>query len=571
MINFLSRISSIFDRLGFRLAAVLAIALLPLMIVSILRSQSVINEALARSQSALVGQTLQAVQREALLIEQAKAVAKSIGQLFPEILDSPDICNQMMRNQMKDTVFSFVGFSDTKGHVNCSTSPVPFSFEMTPQFKSQLENPSPIVLVNEDAPASGTSVIYASHPVFDDQGILAGFAAVSVPHKNLKNDTNGQAGAVFLTLNQDGLLLTAAQPLKDARAYLPVLPEGEKITEQPQSFRASGQDGVDRLYALVPITGSRIFALSTWPYETGLQSEFYLKNPSLIPMVMWLASLAVAWFATSIFITRHVLELRRAMGNFAATREVNTNHDFLQAPGELRDVANTFTEMTVKIRNDEDKIEESLRQKDILLREVHHRVKNNLQLIASIMSMQMRQTTSSEVKQLMQSLHDRVNSLATIHRNLYQTTGQALVRVDEQLEVIVNQVVKMGSSRNTSIDLTTTLDELHLDPDQAVPLSLFVTEALTNALKYIGNDDGKTPWLSVVLDASLDDFAFLTITNSTPREVDPNRDDINSTGLGAELMEAFSEQLFGVYKATAADCRYQVTLKVPLEELMPKK
>lgn len=330
-----------------------------------------------------------------------------------------------------------------------------------------------------------------------------------------------------------------------------------------------GRDGIERLYALVPVVNGELFALSTWPLGTEMRGGFYLSNPVLFPALMWLASLAVAWFAVSLFVTRHVVRLRQAMQGFAVDRRTTIKDEFLHAPGELRDVAETFIGMTDTILHDEAQIEDALRQKDILLREVHHRVKNNLQLIASIMSLQMRQTRSKEVKQMMQGLHDRVNSLATIHRNLYQTSGQADISMDEHLDTIVRQVVRMATARDASINLKTDFAKIRLNPDQAVPLSLFVTEAMTNALKYIGSADGKAPILRVTFSVTDSEVAEVTVENSvSPDSAKPGAE--TSSGLGSELMEAFAEQLEGSFSASATSDQFTTLLTFPIEALSSK-
>lgn len=232
-------------------------------------------------------------------------------------------------------------------------------------------------------------------------------------------------------------------------------------------------------------------------------------------------------------------------------------------------MAETFIGMTDTILHDEAQMEDALRQKDILLREVHHRVKNNLQLIASIMSLQMRQTRSKEVKQMMQGLHDRVNSLETIHRNLYQTSGQADISMDEHLDTIVRQVVRMATARDASINLNTDFAKIRLNPDQAVPLSLFVTEAMTNALKYIGSADGKAPILRVTLTVTDSEVAEVTVENS----VSPDSAKLGaetSSGLGSELMGAFAEQLEGSFSASATSEQFTTLLTFPIEALSSK-
>lgn len=229
MRRILARLQSDVDRLGVRLALVMAVALLPLMLVSIVRSQSVVDEALARSQAALVGETLRAAQQEVIQIERARAVAQSLSRSVAFFLDNPELRHRLMQTKLLDTAVSFAGFYDTSGYVPCSSAPEPFSFGMTPQLANQVADPWPTVLVNEQAPASGTSVVYANHPVFDSQGDLLGFTAISMPHSQLQSAAANEHDAMFLTLNASGTVLTADGTLDEAQLLLPRLRSGDDI------------------------------------------------------------------------------------------------------------------------------------------------------------------------------------------------------------------------------------------------------------------------------------------------------------------------------------------------------
>ena len=553
-----------FDRLGFRMVVVLAIALLPLMIVSILRSQSVMEEALARSRAALVGETLRALQNQVATIEHAKAVAQSLTHLMPELLEEPEACNEYMAGQLEGTPFSYAGFYTPNGYSPCSSAMEPFSFEITENLTTLIADPRPMVLLNENPPISGSSIIYASHPVFTEDGGLLGFTAVSVPHVRLRSYGVEPLNADFLTFNTVETILTASDSLDDIPSVLPRLQPGQRLQDMPGSFRAVSGDGTPRIYAKVPLVDGELYALGTWIEDDKIRGEFYLQNPALFPALMWLASLAVAGFASSLLVTRHVINLRKAMNDFGEDRRIVPIEYFDSAPAELRDVGTAFVGMTDTILHDEAQIEDALRQKDVLLREVHHRVKNNLQLIASIMSMQMRESRTPEVQRMIKSLHDRVNSLATIHRNLYQTTGQADVKMDEHLETITRQVLRMGAGSDANIDLQLSFDELRLDPDLAVPLSLFVTEALTNALKYIGKDGTGATWLKLQLKSPATKQMRFVIQNSLPVMTEDSGSE-KSSGLGSELMEAFAEQLDGTVTRTRNDESYKVVLEFTVE------
>lgn len=556
------------DRLGVRLALVLAVSLLPLMIVSIVRSQSVINEAEARSQAALVGETLKAVRDEVSLIERARSVARTLATISAEIGEDPQACSELMRQIIAESPFSFAGYYDLSGDVECSSAPAPFSFGMTPDLAAQIANPVPSVLINEEAPASRTSVIYAAYPIRDQAGELLGFAGVSVPHFRIESNDDGAIGATFLTVKRDGTVLTGPGSPSEDSATLPRLMSGQSFSNLPPSFTGTGRDGIERIYAVTPIISEEIYAIGLWTTQEGITEEFYFTYPALFPFLMWLASLAVAGYAARLFVTQHVVQLRQAMRVFSSDRTSTELAAFRQAPAELRDVAGEFVGLTDTILHEEARLEDIARQKDVLLREVHHRVKNNLQLIASIMSMQMHQSRSPEVKRLIRSLHDRVNSLATVHRDLYQTSGQADIRMDELLRSIVTQVLRMGTKQG-DVELVTQMDELRLNPDQAVPLSLFVTEALTNALKYIGAAKDTRPDLRVSLSLISDAAAQIEIVNSLPTIV-ATPDEEKSSGLGSELMEAFGEQLEGTFDRGIEDGRFVVRLRFPIETLVPK-
>lgn len=556
------------DKLGFRLAVVLAVGLLPLMIVSVVRSQSVINEAVERSQAALVGETLQAIRGETLLIENAKAIALSLSQTMPTLSQDVDACDEMMKRTIEQTPFSFIGYLDLSGSVICSSLGQPFEFPVTDKLRAQIDSEEPAMTVELDAPVASSSVLFATHPVFSETNQLIGFTRVSLPHRELRKvGATEDSPAEFLTVQSDGVILTASNGREDAGSLMPALLPEETIATLPPSFRRSSMDGSPRLYSTVAIVEDELYAIGTWPEENEYAS-FYFENPALFPALMWLASLGVAWFATSILVTRDVLQLRSAMRSFAEKREIAPISMFQSAPGELRDLAASFIGMTEKIVREEAELEDTARQKDVLLREVHHRVKNNLQLITSIMAMQMHQSRSPEVTGLMKNLQDRVKSIATVHQNLYQTEGLVDVRIDELLGSIIKQVVAVGARGSDDVEVRTDLDPIMMNPDQSVPLALFATEALTNALKYIGSDE-EAPFISVRLTALDEDRVSFSVENSVPIAVDDDDAPI-STGLGAELMEAFAIQLEGDFVTETDEAVYQTSVEFPLEDLRAK-
>ena len=310
-----------------------------------------------------------------------------------------------------------------------------------------------------------------------------------------------------------------------------------------RTFTDSSGEDARRVYAVFPLIEGKIYAIGSWPIELAGPVSLAV-SPYLLPALMWLVSLLTAVAAAEWLVTRHIRVLRRSITAFAAGNRRVGELDLPTSTTEIRDVGNAYLAMTDTILHDEAKLEDVLHQREVLLREVHHRVKNNLQLISSIMNLQMRRAYSPEAKTMLKGLQDRVMSLATIHRELYQTSGLTDVRADELLSDIVRQIVNLSSGPGRRFNVTTEFADLRITPDQAVPLSLLMTEALTNALKYAGSMDGSPATLKVSLRRLAGEQTELAVVNSLGPEADAEHDMRDkSTGLGSQLMAAFSQQI----------------------------
>ncbi len=557
----------ILDRLGFRMAFSLAVILLPLAIVSILRSQAVISQTEARNEAALFGETVQMASAELALIDKARGVAGSVSAIVLDLLQEPELCRAALTRIAERSALSFVGFVGTDGAVPCSSLAAPPNFSGTADLASVLENPREIVRRTPLGFASQVPVIYVLSPVFDGPNRLRGFVTASIPHQVILDSRDVQIpGTEFLTVNVAGEVLTSSLPQEAATAILPSSGIPKRYLEEGGTFQARSDSGAPTIYAISPVVPGEISMVGLWSEDSADGALFYLDRAAFFPLVMWLASLVVGWFVVDFLVTRHVTSLGGAMRSFADTRRTQMPASFAQAPVELRDVGDAYVNLTDTVVRDEAKLEDALHQKNILLREVHHRVKNNLQLIASIMSMQMRRTGSTEVKEVMAGLQDRVLTLATIHKNLYQTSGLASIRLDELLGDIVGQMQSL-SQHAKDIRFETDYDPVSLLPDQAVPFSLLVTEALTNAFKYISAEPGADLTLKIVLRDLLESRVSLVIENSRGGP-DYERSDPHSTGLGAQLMMAFATQLGTEMDVEATGTSYRLALEfgaAPLE------
>ncbi len=560
------------ERLGFRLAFLLAIALLPLGVISALQAQALLNESRARSEAALLGATRLASSAEVSAIQKAQGAAEALAEIAPDMMRDEDLCMRMLSDFVdKSNAYSFAAVFDDTGHASCTSVGAPLDFGASESVRDAFSKPVPAVSINRNAPISKTSVLLARHPITDKDGLLLGFASVSVPHATLKPERfadSEELPLMLLTFNASGDILTASNGLDNVT---PMLPKDRSLAAfvgtDAVAFTAYANDGNERTFSVVPLVPGTLYALGSWPVD-ALPGAWSLSAlpPVAVPALMWLVSLGVALIAAERLVTRHIKSLTRAITSFARGDRSTGPLRFSDAPVEIRAAGDAFESMTESILRDEAELENALHQKEVLLREVHHRVKNNLQLIASIMNMQARRAHTPEAKVIVRRLQERVMSLATIHRGLYQTSGLADVRADELLQDILRQIVNLAEGPGNRFDVKSDLAPLRLTPDQAVPLALLVTEALTNAMKYSGGRGGRGR-LALTLSALDDGEAEVVIANSMPPGGVSAPADGEASGLGTHLVRAFVGQLEGTEERQVDAEEYRLTVRFPVSPL----
>ncbi|MDI6881694.1 MAG: PAS domain S-box protein [Methanothermobacter sp.] len=129
-------------------------------------------------------------------------------------------------------------------------------------------------------------------------------------------------------------------------------------------------------------------------------------------------------------------------------------------------------------------LKESLQKKEVLLREVHHRVKNNLQIITSLLSLQAKYCGSEEAKSIIADSQGRIKSLALVHEKLYKTETIAHISSREYLEGLVRDIINFQAPRPIRIRLETDIDDIPLEMDKCIPLGIITNELVMNSLKH---------------------------------------------------------------------------------------
>ena len=211
------------------------------------------------------------------------------------------------------------------------------------------------------------------------------------------------------------------------------------------------------------------------------------------------------------------------------------------------DTAGDVAEISIVAHDISDKkitsirIVESLKEKKVLLKEIHHRVKNNLQVISSILNLQSSFVSDENTLEILQESRNRIRSMAIIHENLYRTEDFSSINFSSYLENLTANLIssyRIGSE----IILNTNLEEVDLTLDQAIPCGLLVNELITNALKYAWNSE-EIGTITINL-SEIDGIVNLEISDNGVG-LPFIFEEVKSDTLGLQLVVTLVEQLDG--------------------------
>lgn len=227
---------------------------------------------------------------------------------------------------------------------------------------------------------------------------------------------------------------------------------------------------------------------------------------------------------------------------------------------QRRNRAKLLKEKNEEIEAQKAIIEQALVEKETLLKEIHHRVKNNLQLISGILELQAVKFDDENIKVVMEEGQSRVRSMALIHQQLYQSDDLGQINFEEYLIKLVNDIVVAFNNENLKIETEINVNQLSFDVNVAVPLGLIVNELVTNALKhgFEGRTSGK---ISIsIQQQENDEFMLLVQDDGNGLPKDFNAEELNSLGL--RLVRGLSRQLGGDYSFTnGKGTKFQIRFK----------
>ncbi|MGC9516692.1 MAG: CHASE4 domain-containing protein [Methanomicrobiales archaeon] len=211
---------------------------------------------------------------------------------------------------------------------------------------------------------------------------------------------------------------------------------------------------------------------------------------------------------------------------------------FKQIPGTFRILVSLIDVSDRK--KAEDEIKASLKEKEALLREIHHRVKNNMQIISSLISLQTSEISDENMVKLYQETENRIHSMALVHENLYQSHDLSHINLSNYIENLVDDLVYSYEKDTFNIESVVEIPKIEVNLETAIPLGLIINELVSNSLKHAFTHGKGKIMVKILIEPS--DNLILTVSDNgvgLPGDID------SIESLGLRLVKMLVKQLDG--------------------------
>lgn len=495
------------------------------------------------------GQDLAAARRVVqALQEQAVAYYRAEFDLIEEMLVSltadvadlpPEACAAALRaaQALFPQRIADVWMLDPDGRLRCSALPAarrgPLGANLLPL---HVEGRLTLASFAADT-APGDAVVPAVMPILADDGTprAAIGAAIRLVHVVPIDTSPPRADdhhAWLIDRNGATLALTAAAEAELPRAVPPV--------GRVEQFEGAARSGATHAWSIgtvrpglrlmigVPMDGARSAARAALQWRLVEIAAFVL------------ACLTAVMLGVELSVARPLRRLAGALRGWSPREPyaaISGSHD----PSEMKDLDTALLAASGAIAQREDALRVALKQRDLSIEEMHHRVHNNLQIVASLLSMQADNSRQAEVKAELALTRHRVRALATLYRHLSRASQAGRIRLQPFVEELCHQLSEhAGVSRCGKVTMVVEVEDIELDADHADSLTLLVTEAVSNAIQH-AFPDGASGTIRVSLRRHGEN-AELTVADDgigLPTDVD------RADALGLNLIRAFASHLGG--------------------------
>ena len=536
-----------------RFGLILAVALLPILLLSIWQSYYDYQRETTLRETALDVSAEEAVSDIVDLLKTAKSVLHLSADLV-----RPETCEADLRRIARGfpDIYNMVIYWEDERE-NClakeirTTVPIEVALEaITP------ENPYKLNIVEFGADTVGPKrmliVAYGNYDIDKNLRSIFFHSYDISTLRNLRNREILPRDVRVSIFSRDGQILVGDNvgSINMRKSWAELLDNEDRVT-----MSLPNTQDKSRQIVLLPTRETEVFLAISTPKPSLI--SWNLVNPFasiLLPVLGWMFAYIAIWLALENLILARIRTMRKDVLKFSNSNKIPSASKDKKNDDAISDLRKSFRKMAGRIVDRETDLKQSLSEKDDILREVHHRVKNNLQIIISLLNMGKRQVRDPLYTQALDDTRNRITAISQVHKTLHES--EALMSVD-LVPFITELTARLSRALNfeaRTIQIATHVDAGPVDADTATPISLFMVEALTNSAKH-GLPEGGT--ISVTLIEANGGLTLTVQDNGIGAEAASKLDAVSPelttcTGTGEKLMHGFARQLGGTYKSESS-------------------
>ncbi|XGV94715.1 MAG: sensor histidine kinase [Leptolyngbya sp. BL-A-14] len=309
-------------------------------------------------------------------------------------------------------------------------------------------------------------------------------------------------------------------------------------------YRAIVEDQTELIVRFLPDC-SIVFVNSAFCQYFELQPEEILGKRFAATIFKEDQALVIQWVKSMNANNPTVMFESRVVVNGEVRWTQWANHMLFDEQGQFVEVQSVGRDITERKQTD-DRLQASLREKEVLFKEIHHRVKNNLQIVYSLLRLQRRQLKDQLAANALLESQSRIESIALIHEKLYQSEDLTQINLAEYIPSLIASLFSTYNVNSSQIILETQIEPILLDIDRAIRYGLIINELLSNALKYaFPLVDQSNSWISVELFKQPKDSAVVLSVKDNGVGLPGHINFSKPETLGLQLVHGFVGQMGG--------------------------
>lgn len=342
---------------------------------------------------------------------------------------------------------------------------------------------------------TGTPLIVAAQPVHDRRGRFEGAVAVAIDLRWLEflaRRVELPPDSTVTALAADGSVLVhhvaprratdsgetqpAAVPARDLRTEIAALGSG--------ALRGPNETGDPRIYGFHRTdSGGLVIAIGMSPYLEFARYGAALRDTLTAPLTIIVLALAAAWWGAERFVTRWVRSLTRTTRRMAGG-DLGARSAVPYGAHEVGELAAAFDGMAATIEDAQRRLQAALENRETLLHELNHRVKNNLQMVISLLNLQASQVAREDTREQLREIANRIHTLASIHQLLFRGDAAPRPPPAEYPQRLCESLGAFYAAHPSVSDMEIEIARVPLSVEQAIPFGLILNELVSNAYKH---------------------------------------------------------------------------------------